>query len=464
MEIRKLEKEDALFYCTRDEDHFFDRKAYGIKGEKIQKIAVAFANADGGEFVVGVADEKEEVEAFKRWKPVDSIEKFNPIIQALNEIEPIIEYRCAFLRQDAISGYVLLITIEKGRQVHETAQKKVIVRQGAQSFELKGNLRISELAYAKGQRSYEDELIPDASIDELESSKYLAEFISYLPSNSIEPLDLLIKQNLVNKEWVPRVASLLLFAENPSAILTKQCAIKIARYNTTDEDPERDDLTNDIFSIELPIHHQINEAYNVMVSLFEKIQVWTLDGLKTISYPKETIWELLVNAVLHRDYSISDNIFIGIFNDRVEIKSPGRLPGFVKIKHIVENRFSRNSKLVRLLSRYPNSPNKDLGEGVKTAFQKMKAIRKKEPEIIEDGNFLKVTIRHELNYPPEEVIIKFLDRFGNINNRQVRDLTGIRNSSTISSIFSRMREKGILQKNNSTSSTNITWSKAVSMI
>ncbi|KGD66545.1 DNA-binding protein [Alcanivorax nanhaiticus] len=460
MEIRKLTKKDVLNYCAREEDHFFDRKAFGIKGDKVQRIAVAFANADGGEFVVGVADEKEESDPIKRWKPVDKIEKFNPIIQALNDPDPVIEYRCTFLRYEAIPGYVLLVTIEKGRQVHETAQRKVIVRKSAQSLELKGNFKIAELAYAKGQRSYEDELIPDTSIDSLESSEYLAEFVGHLPSENIEPLDLLVKQNLVDKDWVPRAASVLMFSENPSAMLPKQCAIRVARYNTMDEDPERDALTDDIFSIEKPIFHQITDAYEKMVELFEKVKVWSLDGFIPVSYPKETLWELLVNAVLHRDYSISDNIFIGIFNDRVEIKSPGRLPGFVKVDNILDNRFSRNSKLVRLLSRYPGSPNKDLGEGINTAFQRMRSIGKKEPLIVEDGNFVKVTVRHELNLPPETVIVKFLEKFGEINNGQARDLTGIRNSSTISSIFSRMRDKGMLHKNYSSSTANVTWSLA----
>ncbi|MBH3440983.1 ATP-binding protein [Pseudomonas luteola] len=460
MEIRKLSKKDALLYCTREEDHFFDRKAFGIKGEKIQRIAVAFANADGGEFVVGVADEKEDIDPIKRWQPVDRIEKFNPIIQALNDIDPIVDYRCVFLKYESISGYVLSITIEKGKQVHETSQKTVIVRKGAQSLELKGNFRISELAYAKGQRSYEDELIPDASIDDIESSEYLAEYVNYLPSDNIEPLDVLVKQNLIDKNWTPRAASVLLFSENPSAVLPKQCAIRIARYDTTDEDPERDDLTTDIFSIEKPIYHQINETYEKITKVFEKVHVWTLDGLKPISYPKETIWELLVNAVLHRDYSISDNIFIGIFNDRIEIKSPGRLPGFVKVNNILDNRFSRNSKLVRLLSRYPTSPNKDLGEGINTAFQKMRAIKKKDPIIIEDGNFVKVTIKHELNLPAEDVVMQFVAKFGEINNRQARDLTGIRNASTISSLFSRMRENGLLQKSDSSSPMNVTWFSA----
>jgi len=177
-----------------------------------------------------------------------------------------------------------------------------------------------------------------------------------------------------------------------------------------------------------------------------------------MSFPKETVWELLVNAVIHRDYSISDNIFVGVFKDRVEIKSPGKLPGFVKVDNILDNRFSRNSKLVRLLSRYPSSPNKDLGEGVNTAFQKMHALGKKLPSIVEDGNFVRVSIYHSLAGDAEAVISEFASKFGSVNNKQARDLTGIRNPSQITAIFSRLREKNILNKNESSSVQNTTWS------
>lgn len=460
MEIKEISAEEALHYCTKEEDHFFDRKAFGVGAEGVQKIAVAFANADGGEFVVGVIDEKEEAEPKNRWRPAPTIEKLNPIIQALNTTEPTVDFSCAFLRQQGVAGYVLWVGIEKGKHVHETAQKKVIVRAGAQSQELKGNLRITELAYAKGLRSFEDELVKDSVLEDIESSPYLLEYTDQLKGPKVEPIEFLIKQNLIHREdWTPKVSSILLFAENPSALLPKQCAIRCVRYNTSDDSPERDDLTEDNETIEAPIYAAINLTYEKIVELCNKIEVWTMTGLQPISYPKETIWELLVNAIIHRDYAISDNIFVGIFNDRIEIRSPGKLPGLVKVDNILDNRFSRNSKLVRMLARYPSSPNRDLGEGINTAFQKMKAAGKTTPSITEDGNFVKVIINNALSGAPEEIIIAFASKFGSINNRQARDLTGIRNASKISSIFSKLRESNELVKNDSISSINTTWSR-----
>ena len=48
------------------------------------------------------------------------------------------------------------------------------------------------------------------------------------------------------------------------------------------------------------------------------VKIWTPKGLENVSYPPETLWEIIVNAVIHRDYSISDDIHILIFNNRIE--------------------------------------------------------------------------------------------------------------------------------------------------
>jgi ATP-dependent DNA helicase RecG len=109
-----------------------------------------------------------------------------------------------------------------------------------------------------------------------------------------------------------------------------------------------------------------------VTDIMSSIDVWSTSGLKKLEYPPEAIWETIVNAVIHRDYSISDDIQILIFDNRIEILSPGKLPGYVSVENILDARFSRNAKMVRTLNRYRDPPNKDLGEGLNTTFQKMK--------------------------------------------------------------------------------------------
>ncbi|WP_257145703.1 ATP-binding protein [Vibrio sp. ES.051] len=148
---------------------------------------------------------------------------------------------------------------------------------------------------------------------------------------------------------------------------------------------------------------------------------------------------------------------MSIFNNRIEFKSPGRFAGFVTADNILENRFSRNSKLVRILSKYKDSPNKDLGEGINTAFQRMKELGLKEPEIIEDGNYVKIILRHSLNQEPEKLILQFLEKHGEISNRQTRDLLGIDNSEKVTYQFGRLRDKKLIKRKDSSTGVHVRW-------
>lgn len=262
---------------------------------------------------------------------------------------------------------------------------------------------------------------------------------------------------MINSDWTPSVASILLFSENPSAILPKQCAIRIVRYDTDGEDIDRDALTEDNIAIEAPLYQQIKMAYSKIEEYLSKNKVWKIEGLVETKYPKETIWEILVNTVIHRDYSISDNVLISIFNNRVEFKSPGRFAGFVTPENILDNRFSRNSKIVRILSKYKNSPNKDLGEGINTAFQRMRSMGLRIPEITENGNYVKIILRHSSNEEPEILIMKFIEKNGEINNRQARDLIGLESSEKVTYQFSKLRDKGLIQRKEGATGSRSCW-------
>ena len=152
-----------------------------------------------------------------------------------------------------------------------------------------------------------------------------------------------------------------------------------------------------------------------------------------------------MNAVIHRDYSISDDIQILIFNNRIEVVSPGRLPGYVTPQNILHARYSRNSKIVRTLARYKEPPNRDLGEGLNTAFQKMKDWKLHAPEITEEGNYVRVVIPHTPLATPSEAILEFLKANPTITNRQARDITGIKSENSMKSEFYKLRDEGLLE-------------------
>lgn len=230
----------------------------------------------------------------------------------------------------------------------------------------------------------------------------------------------------------------------PSAILSKKCAIKITRYNTSEEIPQREHLEQQ-FTIEGDIYNQIYQSLDKVKNIVDDLKILGEENLVGANYPIEAIQEIIVNAVLHRDYNISDDVHILIFNNRIEVRSPGSLPGYITPENILEERFSRNPTLVRLLNKYPDPPNKDIGEGLNTAFQKMQEMRLKPPKIFVEKNKVVVILPHESLAAPEDSVLEYLEQNSEINNRTARKLCGINSENSMKSVFTRLRDRGLVE-------------------
>jgi ATP-dependent DNA helicase RecG len=178
-----------------------------------------------------------------------------------------------------------------------------------------------------------------------------------------EPEVWLRKQQLVYNGR-PTVAAVLLFAEEPQAVLPKRCGIKIYRYKTKEKEGTRETLDFNPITIDGCIYEQIRNAEQKVSEVIENLQILTAGQFAQTVYPRETLHEILTNAVLHRDYSIPDDVHVRIFDNRVEIESPGTLPGHITVENILDERFSRNPSLVRLINKFPDPPNMDVGEGL----------------------------------------------------------------------------------------------------
>lgn len=443
MRERDLTAEEILDFAQRDESHFFDNKSSAVSGRKIQKIATALANADGGEFVVSIKDSKEEPDPAQRWDGVDSMEQLNFVFQSLHETNPQVPHQAEFLRCPQ-GTLALRVYVEKSESVHRTSAGTVYVRKGAQSLPLNSTEEIQSLQYAKGESSYEDTIVRGATAEDIFETNEMRAFLeSYSPAT--DPVDFTINQNLVDRtSYDPRTAGILLFSDNPVPLLPRRCGIKITRYETDLEVPEREYMREQ-FTVEGPLYRQIHQAASIVTDLMESVRVMGPSGLVEARYPPETIWEILVNAVIHRDYSISDDIHILVFNNRIEIISPGRLPGYVTVENILDARFSRNSKIVRALNKYKDAPNRDMGEGLNTAFQRMEEFRLERPLIRERNNAVSVVIPHTPLASPQERVMEFLEHNDKIRNREGRDITGIKSENSMKRIFYELRDRGLIE-------------------
>lgn len=179
--------------------------------------------------------------------------------------------------------------------------------------------------------------------------------------------------------------------------------------------------------------------------MIEGIQKLGPRGLEAISYPQETLHEIVTNALLHRDYSIPVDVHIRIFDNRIEIESPGKLPGHVTLGNILDEQFARNGSIVRLINKFPNPPNKDVGEGLNTAFAAMGKLRLKPPVIQETQNSVLVVIKHEPLASPEEAIMEYLESHEEIVNRIGREITGIASENSMKNVFYKLRDRGLIE-------------------
>lgn len=437
-----ISSDQARTLLATEEGHFVDLKAIDISPASITKTVSAFANTSGGELFIGI-DERIGASGRQRaWRGFPNEEAANGLIQAVEAMSPLSNhYTVELLRNDNNDGVVVHITVFKAKDILVASNGKIYVRRGAQKLPVEGDDALQRLRYDKGLSSFEDELV-DVPPQELSNSVTIIGFmLNVVPS--AEPEVWLEKQRvLLNGR--PTVAGVLLFTDEPQAILPKRSAVKIYRYKTKAEG-ERDTLASDPITIEGPIYELIYASVEKCTEIIEAIQKLGPSGLESIAYPHEALHEIITNAILHRDYSIAVDAQVRIFDNRIEIESPGRFPGHVTAENVLNEQFARNPKIVRLINKFPDAPNKDVGEGLNTAFEAMGKLRLKPPIIHERDNSVLVTLRHESLGSPEQLVMDYMESHNEITNAVARDLTGIKSENTMKNVFYRLRDRDLLE-------------------
>jgi ATP-dependent DNA helicase RecG len=454
--VKKIDSNDLTEMLAISESHFVDLKSKDIAPGRLTKTISAFANTGGGEIYVGIEEVEGDSGTERVWDGFHDIEAANPIFQVLDQLTPLgNNYAAEYMAAPDVPGLVLHLTIFKTQQIVFASDTKAYVRRNAQSLPIAGDGALERLKYDKGVKSFEDEIV-NIETSEIENSNTIIEFLLDAVPTS-EPKDWISKQRVVS-EGRPTVAGVLLYSDNPQATLPKRSAVKILRYQTKQE-AERDFLVFDPITMEGPLYELIYSSVERAKEIIEGIEKAGPAGMEKIIYPEEALHELLTNAVLHRDYSVTADVQVRIFDNRVEIESPGRLPGHVTVDNITKTQFARNPKIVRLINKFSNPPNKDVGEGINTAFEAMGKLRLKKPTIEELEGSVLVTLRHESLASPEQIVMDFLKAETEITNAIGRELTGIKSENSMKQVFYRLRERGQLEQTPKLAGKKPSWRK-----
>jgi len=457
VEVHEITDKQLQRILSLPEGHFLDLKAKEIKPAKLTKTISAFANADGGELYIGIIGVPPLLQAPHTWEGFADPEAANAHLQVFENLFPLGEdYSYSFFVHAEQPGYVLHVVVKKTKSIVRASDRIPYIRRGAQSLPVDSDTGLKTLERNKGITSFENEPVSIDPAKVCNSETVIRFMLDVVPTS--EPEIWLRKQELI-KDNKPTVAGIVLFADLPQAVLPKRTGIKVYRYKTSAEQGTRDTLAGMPASIEGCAYDIIKEAVNLTQDVIGNIQVVGARDLEPVTYPTETLHEVITNAILHRDYSIADDVQVRIFDNRVEVESPGKLPAHVTTRNILKERFARNGNIVRVINKFPDPPNKDVGEGLNTAFEAMRNLRLKDPVVLETEHSVVVQIKHEKLASAEDTVMEFLENNPLITNREARDITGIRSENSMKNVFYRLRKLSLIEPVPGRSGFSSAWQK-----
>lgn len=354
------------------EDQWLERKSARISARDLANAMIGFANADGGLVVVGLHDGVVEGTAEK-------VTRRNEHSQANIDfcVPPVRVKRrmveCVNSRGQADKLFVF--DIEPDEFVHANKRDEVFLRVGDENRKLTF-LQRQELLYDKGQSSYESRTLSGAHIRGTEYEL----LVSYAKAlGAPDPMRLLPARGLANGTELT-IAGCLLFAKHPQQYFP-EALIRVIRYRGKERGSgARQQVLADT-KFEGPISRQILDARD-QVRRVQPVRRALLESGRFGDVPlvPEDAWlEGIVNAAVHRSYSVAgDHIRVEVFDDRIEISSPGRFPGLVDLSDpLYAVRFARNPRIARVCADL--SYGQELGEGIRRMFEEMRLAGLNDP-------------------------------------------------------------------------------------
>jgi ATP-dependent DNA helicase RecG len=379
----------------------------------IGQTLVAFANADGGELLVGVEDDgevtgvgclKNELIAGLLSAPKTHVHRDTPLpIPHVAKVE-------------YLGKVILYFSVPKGTTyIYLTSDGRCLQRKDRESVPI----ATEAVTFSRAEitsREYDRQFVESAHISDLDGSLITA--VSEHISKGISIEKCLQHLELVDFDGLRfrvRRAALLLFAREPHrwhprlqvrVLKIKGTEIKSGeQYNVVADQETTNNVINLLESSWDLLRPHLTETRFSKEALFRS----------QIMYPELACREALVNAIAHRDYSIEGRgIEVQVYTDRLEIVSPGGLISAIKLADLRELKGvhqSRNSLVARVLREIGYM--RELGEGMRRMFELMKSNDLTAPEINADNNVFSVTLHHKYVYTPEQRL--WLESFGNFN-------------------------------------------------
>jgi ATP-dependent DNA helicase RecG len=387
------------YIINEPEGKYFDRKSAGIKPSDLAKPISAFANAEGGVVVIGVTDSTRTIEGINSC----GADRINAFLSAAKDFcKPMPVCKEEFLNVINSKGekdrLILLHIYASTDQIIRTTSDSTFLRIGDKTKELKGD-DLRNLEYSKSTRQYEDECNMDAQISDMDAN-LLDEYKTHIGATDLSDEQILSARGFIKTikgtDYLTN-AAVLLFAKNINRFYPN-CRIRFVRYDGISEKVGTEINVIKDMNFESSILTIIDEAKKYIsdqLREFTALDQQTGKFKNVPEYPEFAWQEGIVNAVTHREYSMAGSyIKVSMFDDRLEIQSPGKLPDIVTVENIKETRYSRNPRIARVLTEFGWV--RELNEGVKRIYSDMENFFLDEPIYTEPSNTVKLVLKNNI--------------------------------------------------------------------
>jgi len=371
----------------------------------VAEALVAFANADGGELIIGVEDDGE----------VSGVNDFTAHEIGLIKnapranVHPDTPLQSVIYRESEIGGKkVIYFRISKGtRFIHLTSDGRCLRRNDLETVPVASE----QIQFDRREvlsREYDREFVDGASVIDLDPEllEVVAEQVAQGVSIDKCLQYLGLAEYDANSGMRIRRAALLLFAKSPDR-WHPRVQVRILRIDGTKLGAGADYNVKNDSTVKANILRLLDDAWDTLRPHLVATRFQEDARFKaTYIYPEVACREALVNAIAHRDYSEEGRgIEIYVFDDRMEIRNPGGLLSSISVADIASLRGvhqSRNSYVARTLREIGIM--QELGEGMRRIFELMRNSELAQPEIGNDTLSFALTLHHRPMYAKDEVL------------------------------------------------------------
>lgn len=403
----------------KDKDYKSLKKAIGDKSnhKDLAETCVCFANAQGGQVIVGIEDKNESPPPTQRIKQKD----LNRLVKSLRDLtDGVGIVNPEILTHDNGGEYFILNILPSTRTIATTTSGKVYIRISDNCYPV-GSEELTDLAAEKTAFQWEiivaqkvrlDDADADKVNDLIQDIKTSDKVSDFIKGKEVREI-LSFYQLLDNEGYLTNLGILWVGTPAQRARLSYPVAVQYIVYNEKEEKVRKKEW-----------HYHLHNPKELLLDIEKEAVELTYstelpDGLfrKNIrQYPKEVVRELLVNAIAHKKYTVAGDIFIEVYPNKLRITNPGRLPLGVTEKNILHERQRRNPHLIQLMSDLKLMEGE--GSGYDLVYEKLARDAKPLPIIESDFTKVSVTVVSESLNPEVVSILDYIDKHFELTQKE----------------------------------------------